>query len=692
MWPTSQATATGAGQWFAGLDGFRGLAVIAVVLFHADLLAGGWLGVDLFFVLSGVLITRLITIEHRSSGRVSLGAFWRRRARRLLPALVVFFPAVGLLVMWTPDRQALPANLSAEMVAAIAYVANWFTLFSTSGYWDEFSVASPLRHMWSLAIEEQFYVVFPLVAAAAFATRRRRALLWILAGATVASWTWAMYLLASGTSFERVYLGTDTRLAAITLGGVAGFASVSERFMRSVGPLVRWLTWPAFAWVVVALFTVSGGPSWTAPRWSIVMLFELAAVVLLLGVLGGVGSGVHRWVAIRPLLWFGTISYGLYLWHIPVQFVLAQRWPDLDRWFIAALTLGLGSLMAWVSYTVVERPLRHRGLAGAFGPPARQLVAVVVSVLLLIGGVAATARPTSGVRSEQLVSQLLPAATAGTAPPASAPTTTRPALADDVGADATETDRRVPTDAATEPDVSSDPDLDPAASTTLPLPIPRPMDRPPSMLFLGDSMVRMLEPRLVADADRLGTTLLAASHIGCPSGGREVGSGGSLDTESFVRSCDDWLASLPSIASQVDPDVIVIFRNGTRPPSPSTGPEVCDDRYLAWFRNAMIDEIESLTAATDAQIVLTTHTYHRFGGVRDDERDAAVDCVNDAQRELADATGAAVVDLARWVCPTADTCRHEQNGVVLRRDGLHFEDDGASLMLDWMIGQVFVDR
>lgn len=703
------------GQWFAGLDGFRGLAVIAVVLFHADLLVGGWLGVDLFFVLSGLLISRLITIEHRTSGAISLRAFWHRRARRLLPALVVFFPAVALVVVWTPDRQSLPTNLGAEMVAAIAYVANWFTLASTSGYWDEFSAASPLRHMWSLAIEEQFYLVFPLVAAAAFATRRRHALGWILGGATLASWGWAMYLLATGSSFERAYLGTDTRLAAITLGGVAGIASTSDRVMRSVMPIIRWSAWPAFAIVIAGFITVSGDPSWTARQWTILPVFEIAVVVLLIAVLGGGPTGIGRLMSIRVLVWFGTISYGLYLWHIPVQFVLLQRWPGLDASRIAGLTLGIGSVLAWWSYVVIERPLRHRGLAGVFGAPGRQLAAVGAAVLLLIGGVVVTARATPEDRSVALVSELLPQVHDTTGEPSSTrpPRTAEleptmpptPAIVGEVASGelgepdrppasltATDTAPDTATGYATDTAPDTGPDGgDENGVTTGALPMPRPSDRPPSVLVLGDSMVALLEDRLVADAERLGVTFAATSHIGCPVGGREVGGSDTLDNERFVRSCDEWLASLPSVAALVDPDVMVIIRTSTRTPSPTTGPHVCDDRYQDWLRAVTIAEIESLAEVTDASIVLTTQAYRRYGGVRDDDRDRATECINTSLDEVAAATDAQIVDLASWVCPTADTCRNEHGGILLRRDGLHFEDEGASLMLEWLVDQIFLD-
>ena len=208
------------------LDGLRGLALLGVLLFHAGgALTGGYLGVDLFFVLSGFLITSLLLAEHHATGRIALGAFWTRRARRLLPALRALMPAVALYGRYLARPEELHA-LRADALATLAYVANWRAIVSHHSYWDLFTSPSPLEHMWSLSIEEQFYLVWPLLVGGLLATplaARRgpaRALLTtvvFLALASVATTT----LIYSSEATSRVYLGTDTRAAGI-LAGAAG--------------------------------------------------------------------------------------------------------------------------------------------------------------------------------------------------------------------------------------------------------------------------------------------------------------------------------------------------------------------------------------------------------------------------------------------------------------------------------------
>src|SRR5262245_60370628 len=219
------------------LDGLRGVAVLVVVAFHLNRLQGGFLGVDLFFVLSGYLITSLLLVEHAGSGAVRLGRFWARRARRLLPALLLMLVGVTLLVgrLTAPGERPL---IRGDALSTLGYVANWHAMAHDVSYWDMFVQPSPLDHMWSLGIEEQFYVVWPLIAAGLLALAARRGrrgptLVAAVAGAGAVASFAVMAATYSELDTSRAYYGTDARLGP-TLLGVALAALMAARARRTV--------------------------------------------------------------------------------------------------------------------------------------------------------------------------------------------------------------------------------------------------------------------------------------------------------------------------------------------------------------------------------------------------------------------------------------------------------------------------
>lgn len=201
------------------LDGLRGVAVLGVLLFHGGLLPGGYLGVDAFFVLSGYLITSLLLVEVASSGRVALGRFWIRRLRRLMPAALALIVAVALVWPWlVPGDDA--HRLRHDALATLFYVANWRQIVSANDYFDVTRAPSPLHHTWSLAIEEQFYVLWPLLVAAI--ARAAPAAAATRTGAAAVGLAATSVAVAQGIFDEqdpsRVYFGTDTRAASILFG------------------------------------------------------------------------------------------------------------------------------------------------------------------------------------------------------------------------------------------------------------------------------------------------------------------------------------------------------------------------------------------------------------------------------------------------------------------------------------------
>jgi peptidoglycan/LPS O-acetylase OafA/YrhL len=376
------------------LDGLRGLALLGVLLFHAGgALRGGYLGVDLFFVLSGYLITSLLLAEHAASGRIALGPFWIRRARRLFPALLSLMPAVALYARFFA-RPAELAGLRADALATLGYVANWRAVFAQRSYWQLFAAPSPLEHTWSLSIEEQFYVAWPLVVVAVLRWRTKRALLALSLGLAALSMA-AMVALFDPEKTSRVYRGTAPRAAGILLGAalacvVAPGATFSPRAVRWLDGLgvvslaglsVAWLRLPGSS-----RFLYHGG------FW----LTELGALSLIVCAVCGRTSLVARALSVRPLTLLGTLSYGVYLWHWPVNvFVTSQRVHARGVW-LHALQLGISFAIALVSYRFLERPIRTRGL-----PLGRPWVtvpaAVVLSVVLVVRGtVARAAAPGAG--------------------------------------------------------------------------------------------------------------------------------------------------------------------------------------------------------------------------------------------------------------------------------------------------------
>lgn len=364
------------------LDGLRGLAVLGVLLFHDGRLPGGYLGVDLFFVLSGYLITSLLLAEWSANQKIDLAAFWIRRARRLFPAILGLMPAVALYAA-TLAKPGELLRIRYDGFATLAYIANWRAIFAGRSYWDMFEAPSPLEHTWSLAIEEQFYVVWPLLTVAVLRLSRgsRRVMLitsLILGIFSTIALTWFGTKIG-GT--DRAYLGTDTRGAAILFGAVlacflAGRAAPSSprpsRIVDGIGLFA--LLGLGLAWVRMDgqhAFLYRGG----------FLITELAVLALIVCATRGAQSIVGRALAFRPLTWVGLVSYGVYLWHWPIYVVLSPDRVHFSGLPLTALRLFATFAVALISYRFLEQPIRKHGLP--FGKP----IWVLPSVVILCAGV-----------------------------------------------------------------------------------------------------------------------------------------------------------------------------------------------------------------------------------------------------------------------------------------------------------------
>jgi peptidoglycan/LPS O-acetylase OafA/YrhL len=363
------------------LDGLRGLALLGVLLFHANgALVGGYLGVDLFFVLSGYLITSILLAEHQATGRIELGAFWVRRARRLFPALLSLMPAIALYARFCGTPADL-VRLRGDALATLAYVANWRAIVSHASYWALFAAPSPLEHTWSLSIEEQFYVVWPLVVVALLRRgARRRVLVASLALAAVsAALTLSLY---DPANTSRVYFGTDTRAAGILVGSaLAALLPMLPIPSQAMARAVDALGVVAAVVLGVAWCTLNG----ESPRlyhgglW----LTELAALALIVACVQAPHGLVARALRIKPLTVLGTISYGVYLWHWPINVFLTEPRTHLHGPLLQLARIAVALGVAAVSYRLLERPIQLRGVP--FGRPLYIVPAVItLSVLLVV--------------------------------------------------------------------------------------------------------------------------------------------------------------------------------------------------------------------------------------------------------------------------------------------------------------------
>ena len=336
----------------------RGLAVAAVVLYHLEpaWLPGGFLGVSLFFTLSGFLITNVVLAEEDGTGRVALGRFWERRVRRLLPALLLGI-ALAVAVAWAAGDAFQLRRLAGDVWSSLGYVTNWHFIASGDAYAAGFEAPSPLAHLWSLAIEEQFYVAFPLLAGLLVARGASRRAWLVVFGAVLAASAAATVLAYDPADTARTYFGTDTRMAEVVLGVLLAVLVRMEVPGRLAG-LVR-SPWIAAAPLVAAVAIWRGVD--LSERWLYQGgLWAVAALSCTL-VLVSLGDGpVSRLLTARPLAALGRLSYGIYLFHWPLLLWLDETRTGLDGPALALLRVAVTMLVAIVSYRLVERPIRAR--------------------------------------------------------------------------------------------------------------------------------------------------------------------------------------------------------------------------------------------------------------------------------------------------------------------------------------------
>jgi peptidoglycan/LPS O-acetylase OafA/YrhL len=374
------------------LDGIRGLAVGAVLLFHGGFswARGGYLGVSTFFTLSGFLITSLLVVEFGRSRRIGLTAFWARRLRRLLPASAVTLALLLLsLVVMNEDWEG---TVPGDVIASALNVANWRFLFADRSYAELFASPSPVLHFWSLAIEEQFYWVFPLLTAGVLVAAKGslRVYAAVLGGLLVLS---GVLTLLYSDSPDTVYYSTPIRMGEILVGSLLAVALAEGR----TAGLRRWAPWVGLAGAVA--LAMSAWAWWNVEQSTTVLseggllVYALVSGALVLSAC--VDGPVRRLLAFEPLRLLGVISYGAYLFHWPLFLLLDEQRVDgwLDPFNLRLRGVGLFALrlvatlaLAIASYHLLERPIRNGERPKLAAPPllaAGTVAALVVAALVI---------------------------------------------------------------------------------------------------------------------------------------------------------------------------------------------------------------------------------------------------------------------------------------------------------------------
>ncbi len=624
MTSTPAADAPDRFSYRPALDGLRALAVIAVVVFHLDEtgLTGGFLGVDAFFVLSGFLITTLLVLEWRRHETIGVIAFWARRARRLLPALILLVLAVALFA-WIAVPTTELARLRGDGIAGLFYVANWRFVLSGQSYFDLFSAPSPFRHLWSLAIEEQFYLVWPLVTLGCLRWGRGRLgkLATVTAVATIAS-VGLMAALFEADDPSRSYYGTDTHAHVILIGALLALFLIGRpqpsaratRGLAIVGVPALLATLAAFVWAHDASRSLYFGGS---------LAFALVVAALIASLVLAPAGPVARLFAVRPFVAIGVISYGIYLWHWPVIVYATETRVGLSGLALDAFRIALTLTCAVASYFLVERPIRRgfRTRRSWIAVPAGLAAGTLALVLATLG---ATAAPTFFGPSD------------GTATP---PTTLGP----------------------------------------------REPDTPMHVVLVGDSLAASLGPGLDDAMSARGIRFEAAATPGC-SILRGVTVRPDGRPYPWSRDCDRAITpALRTVVSTApEPDLVVWLSTWDAVDRILGGRRVALGTLAGDARlRSEVERAAELLRSHGARLVILTvpdpvpGTQSVLPGL--DEADRVTN-LNALYRAAAATDGTIeIVDLAAMVCPDGK-CPATVGGVELRPDGSHFSPRGAEVV------------
>jgi len=603
------------------LDGVRALAVTMVLFFHGDVswMRGGYFGVSVFFTLSGFLITSLLVREYASTQRIAPGAFYMRRAKRLLPASTLCLAVISLMA--TRDAWEGANHLRRDATGALFQIANWVQLGSGASYTDLQSKAagllSPLDHYWSLAIEEQFYWLWPLAfwGLARLGRRRGWSLTRMMLTLTI-SFAAAAPVIAVVWGRDAAYWATPARAAEILIGALLAVA-LHEGKIEPRG----WMA-PVSLAAVVAIAVVlpaAGGPAYHGAF----PLLAIASGGLLLGLQHSGPSGVHRvtsLLSLKPLVGLGAISYGVYLFHFPVYVFMSADRVGRAGWQLLTLRILVTIAIALASYWIVERPIRRATWTGA-----RTLMNAVVAVGLVVIAVlfvpsrnaaywtaSAQAVTAAEIPSSGSVVALAPVART-TIPTTTTATTTTVTGANSMAPETTTSTTTSPGVPSNESVPANPATTNPATATasTIPtvptIPAMPVLNRPVRIIVVGDSTAQATGAGLVTWAALnpavAKVTVLASPGCGFIRGGVVPTDG----TVPFTKNCNHILDhDLPNALRDLQPDIVMLMTT-IRDVEPrvfedSEGPLTpLDSRFV---NRARVD----YAAITD--LILTTSTAH----------------------------------------------------------------------------------
>ena len=611
-----------------GLDGVRAWAVIVVVAFHAGLVKAGWVGVDVFMALSGFLITGVLINELEKKQSLSLSNFWRRRARRLLPGLFVLLALVAVLSQFSLTNWTIPTPR--EVVGALSYSSNWLRLGVNQSYWNIFNAPSVLDHLWSLAIEEQFYLLWPLVILMSWKIGRRRGVILATGFMFIMTAIVQILMALNNVDIERIYVGTDTRAPAFLAGA---FACLIRPLLpeRSVVWLRRSIVVPAVV-LITACFVLVGDERVTY-QGPLIVVSLCGAWLALSASHVSATSKKFLMLTAKPFTSIGRWSYGIYLFHWPILIVIGLN--EFNSWIRFLIAMVGSTVLAAVSYELCENRIRISGISRRMIPLATLVVCAVATMAFVV-----SENPPPDVNPETRAELL------ATLPPV-----------------------------ATSP---SDANQDVSANIEIAV--------KPRFLIVGDSVIYGLFHQFKAEAARRGFDVAVRAAPGCTMSDQPNDQNNSFTTD----LCAQIRRGLRNDVESFRPDEIIVFYGGTWSPYLWNGDEF--DPCSTEGQSVMTDALSALLVdlgVAESHIVLVMPP--QMGGEYAEDAAGVAPCYGSVYRGQVDRDPSlGLVRVDTLVCPQdVATCdeadESSQNPMRWRTDGLHFTEEGGQAVIDFLL-------